>query len=586
MFRPIRLVLLCLLIFGAAAYGYYISDFECEIEMHQDGSYLVSEQITVDFGTELRHGIYRDIPYKYDVKGFKKTVRIRNINVFDKNGNRYQTKITRRGGYLKIRIGSSDKVVSGKKIYIISYEVTRGMLYYDDHDELYWNVTGTEWGCSIWNASAKVYYPEGMPRDELRTTCFAGPYGTEISDCSAEIGDNNVVFTSNRQLGAMEGLTIGLWMPKGFIKKPGFAKKLGWFLGDNWQFFLFPVGLLLLIVIYLKRGRDPLKLTIMPRYEPPEDFSPAQAGTVLDESVDMRDMTSMIVDLAVRGYLKIVQFDKEKILFFKPKDYGLVKLRDADSNLQEHEKIFFTSLFAKGSFDSEDLPKIYKNCPECEDKVLITVSSLKDEFYTELPKIKNSIYDSLVDKGMFPSRPDKVRQKYGGYGVTLMVIAGILSIMSSNISFAISLVPLGILTIIFGRFMPRKSREGSATAARVAGFEEFVRRVEKDRIERMAKEDPTVFERLLPYAMALGVADQWAEAFADIFKEAPGWYVSSHPGRMPTYMFVNDLGSAVDTVGAAMASRPRSSGASGGGSSFGGGGFSGGGFGGGGGGAW
>ncbi len=584
MFRKI-LIFAAIMSIVSSASAYYIKNFKTDIFLFTDGSYRVEERIIVDFGGENRHGIYRNIPYKYKTTFRKKKVRISDIEVTDEEGNSRKKRVKREGDYIKIRIGSPDITVTGTHVYVIKYHVENAILFFDNYDELYWNVTGTEWECDILSASATVYLPSGMPNNELKMTCFTGPYGSEESNCSSKIENNTVRFRSTRPLGTFEGLSIGLSMPKGYIKGPSLSKRVFWILIVIWPLFLLPIGLLWLGAIYIKRGRDPIRLSIAPRYEPPEDLVPAEAGTLIDERVDMRDMTSTIVDLAVRGYLKIVEIERTKLVFFSTKDYVLVKLKDNDSGLKKHERLIYKGLFDKGSIKTEEIAKAIDRCPECADKKLITVSSLKEAFYVEIPKIKKAIYKSLVDMKMFPSDPEKVRSKYLGWGI-FWALLGFSFGFFLNILLIPVLIILGVVTIIVGRYMPRKTRLGSTKAAHVAGFEEFVRRVEKDRIERMAKDDPTVFERLLPYAMALGVADQWADAFSDIFKEAPDWFVGQRGVAFMPYVFVNSLGSAVNSVGSAMTSRPRSSGAGGGSSSFSGGGFSGGGFGGGGGGAW
>lgn len=584
--KTIALIFLFALLCSVPAKAYYIKSFDSEVRLNKDGSFGVTERIVVDFGNEQRHGIYRSIPYKYNLALRKYRVRIEVLDVADDSGNRYQKSVSRKGDYVVIKIGSPDFTISGVMVYKIVYLVENAILYFEDHDELYWNVTGEEWPCDILSASATVFLPAGMQVEKTKATCFTGAYGSEQKDCFSRSELGRVNFESSRSLGVNEGLSIGLAMPKGFLKKPGLGKFIAWYLVDLWPILFLPIGIIFILFRYYKRGRDPIQLSIAPRYEPPEGLTPAEAGALVDETVDMRDMTSTIVDLAVRGYLKIIELEKQKILFFKNKDYALIQLKEVDDNLKTHERKMLVGLFSKGSVMPEDEAKISKLCPECSGRKAITVSSLKEKFYTELPAIKDAIYDSLVDTGLLPARPDRVRSGYIIFGSLLLFGAFILASIFFNWAFIAGLAPVGLTILFFAKYMPRKTKEGTIKAVHVAGFEEFVRRVEKDRIEKMADKDPTIFERLLPFAMALGVADQWAEAFEGIFKEAPSWFVSSQGTAFYPNMFVGNLGNAISAVGSTMSSRPRSSGASGGHSSFGGGGFSGGGFGGGGGKAW
>lgn len=314
---------------------------------------------------------------------------------------------------------------------------------------------------------------------------------------------------------------------------------------------------------------------IMVRYDPPQGLTPAEVGTVIDERVDLTDITSSIIDLAVRGYIRIEEHETKQLLFFKKKDYHLVRLNDDYSRLKPHERELLTSLFKYGH-------------KRLDGAFEVKTSELKEKFYTRIPKIKEKIYNSLVKGKMFPRSPDAVRRSYGAWGGALIFIGGALMMFSgfSYFAEAVFIAAAGVVVLIFARHMPAKTRQGAAAALHSKGFQEFVRRAEKDRIERMAKDDPTIFDRLLPYAMALGVGDRWAEAFEGIYREPSSWYAAS--GGMNTFstaLLVSSLGDAMGSIGKAMTSAPRSSGGSGG-SGFGGGGFSGGGFGGGGGGGW
>jgi uncharacterized membrane protein len=132
--------------------------------------------------------------------------------------------------------------------------------------------------------------------------------------------------------------------------------------------------------------------------------------------------------------------------------------------------------------------------------------------------------------------------------------------------------------------MPRKTKKGSLKIEELLGFREFIDRAEKDRIERLAKEDPTLFDRVLPYALVFGLEDKWAGAFKDMYKEPPNWYHSANYGNVfSPNIFVNDIGRSLGVMNRSLSSTPRRSGSSGFSS---GGGFSGGGSGGGGGGSW
>jgi hypothetical protein len=365
-----------------------------------------------------------------------------------------------------------------------------------------------------------------------------------------------------------EGLTIAVWLPKGVLAQPTALERLLSRASDYLSpWMLLPLGTLLaLLHLWRSRGRDPGGRDAIPvSYQPPEGMTPAEVGTVLDERVDIDDITSSILDLAVRGYLEIEEIEATRFLFFSDRDFALVKKRAPDSNLRPHEDLLLSHLFAKGS--------------------RVTISSLKEKFHQHLPEIRRSLYKQLSGaRGCFPVSPDRVRK---GYAVAGGILLGLRFLVFGPFSLTLpgaSLFACGVIVLPLSRVMPRRTRRGRKLYEEILGFKEFVERVDGDRLERMGVRSVGEFERLLPYAIVLGVADQWADAFAGIYTEPPSWYHSSRytHGFAPR-LFVGDLGRSLGTMGKTMSSAPASSGSGGSGFS---GGSSGGGFGGGGGGSW
>lgn len=343
-----------------------------------------------------------------------------------------------------------------------------------------------------------------------------------------------------------------------------------WFLTDNWGFFLPILTFIIFYYLWYTRGRDPStsRNTIMPIYTPPDNLSPSEVGTLIDETVDMRDISSAIIDLAVRGYLKINETKEKKFLTESTTyEFELLKDFESDSTLQKHERMLLSAIFSSG------------NSRKLKD--------LENEFYTSLPGIKDQIYDQLVKKGYFPAAPDKVRNAYSILGYVLLggCVFGIsVLIIFFSVSVIIGLALSGIIILIFAKRMPAKTKKGVDTYILIKGLEEYINTAEKDRIKFQEKEN--IFEKLLPYALTLGIAAKWAGAFEGLYKNPPSWYTSNDPNFHSNFSSLY-LYSRLDHISTNMqstfTSSPRS--ASGGGSGFSGG-FSGGGFGGGGGGSW
>jgi uncharacterized membrane protein len=480
------------------------------------------------------------------------------------------------GDYVNLKIGDPDREFMEEMTYVITYEIKRAVSFkFDDHDELYWNATGDEWGVPIINANATITFPDSMPANQVIATCFTGGYGSNLQNCSTETVGNMIIYESNEPLFEFEGLTIVAGFPKGILTPPSFWQGFFWTIADNWGYFLPILTFLILYYLWWTRGRDEKthRDTVMPIYKPPEDLTPSEVGTLIDESADMHDLSATIVDMAVRGYLKIKELEKGGM--FSSADYMFELLKpgyESDSTLHEHEKATLKAIFTSGKTKK--------------------LSSLKYKFYEHIPKIKNAIYKELVNKKFFPTSPDKVRSTYYGLGGGLAGVALFTIGLFVNYSIAIPIgaIASGIIIIIFAKYMPAKTKKGSEVFYKVLGVEEFIKTAERDRIKWQEKEN--MFEQLLPYAMALGIADKWANTFKDTFKKAPDWYSSSDPNYINNFntgYFLRSLNSLSNSMNTNMTAAPRSSGSGGawsGGSGFGGGGFSGGGFGGGGGGSW
>ena len=455
----------------------------------------------------------------------------------------------------------------------VVYTVSNGLRFFEDYDELYWNVTGDEWEVPIRRATAEVFLPDGVTG--LRAAAFTGGYGSRQSAATVEEVPGGFRFETTQALSFKEGLTVAVGWDPGVVARPTWWEHLGRFIWANWPLVLPVLSLFGMWKLWSVRGKDPALRPIVPQYEPPKGMAPAEVGTLIDNSPDMRDITATIVDLAVRGFLRIEEREPEGLLkAFKKNDYRFVLLKQERewSDLHEHEIELLEGLFKSG------------------DTVLL--SDLQHQFYKVIPRIKSGIFSRLMDARYYDHRPDKMLAGWLVFGILVIglgVPAGgalakalTMSPASSMLGVALSGVPI----VIFGIFMPARTVQGTRKLEEVLGFQEFLDKVESDRFKRMI-ESPEQFEAYLPYAMALQVDEQWAKAFEGMYAEgaSPHWYVGTRPGfHFRPGLFVANLNTMTKAAATTMASQPRSSG----GSSFGGGGggFSGGGFGGGGGGGF
>lgn len=548
-----------------------IDRFVVDININENGRIDVTEQIAYDFSNEKRHGIYREIPYKYKARGGNYTLDITDISVTSESGYPHQARISREGGNLKIRIGDENEYVTGRQTYVIKYSVMGAINFFENHDELYWNVTGNEWQVPIQNVSSNINLPQAIERSVIQTQCFAGAPGV-ASSCSDSfysidgLSSSRAIFAQDN-LNPGEGLTIVLGIPKGIIREPTWQDKLIKIVKDNWIVVmpLFTFGIL--YYLWRTRGRDPTgRGAIVAQYDPPKGLSPSQVGTILDEKVDQVDMSADIVHLAVLGYLKIKRLEVKKLLS-KKIDYELIKLKPADDSLSKPEQELLSKLFT-------------------DNKQSVQLSDLKNEFYKDWTSIRKIVYKSVVEEKYFPRNPSRVRITYATIGIFLLGFIGgfTTSILIGPIG-SISMVISGALVALFGIIMPVRTKKGVLMKEYILGLKRYISIAEKERIKfhNAPEKNPEHFDKLLPFAMVLKVEKQWAKQFKDLYKQEPSWYEGPAGTRFNAVILAANMSHFSTTTSSTLASKPSS--AAGGGSGFSGGGV-GGGFGGGGGGSW
>ncbi|MDI6715003.1 MAG: DUF2207 domain-containing protein [Thermodesulfovibrio sp.] len=560
-------VVLFIIFFSSQSWAWYIKSYDVELKVEPNSELKIIEKLIVDFGYDNKHGIYRDIPLDFnDPSGKKHKIEIKDIFVTDQNLNSYQTKISKYGNNLRIRIGDPNKFVSGIQKYIIRYKVRYALYNFGNIDELYWNAIGTGWAVPITNATAKVILP--FDDSSIQFACYTGAFGSIGKDCNINKEKNEILFTLTKPLSAHEGMTVAVGWKAGLIT---ISKGPPWW-KNPWIYTFLYIILFLSFMIWLwwNKGRDiGGKGIIQVQYYPPENLTPIEAGTLIDEKVDARDIVAEIIDLARRGYLKIIEIEESRFLFGKKRDYILEKIKKFDDAIQ------------KNNFDLQILSGIFEN------KRRVKLSELNKKFYRFIPLIKKDIFSSLTSKGFFFKNPLNIRNSYSGLGVIIFILT-IWFTIGSQFLFSISPFPFllsGLVTafslFIFGQFMPRKTSNGTEMMEYLKGYEEFISRVEKSVIEKLFPPEkiPEVFEVTLPFAIAFGEAERWSEAFEGLFTEPPRWYESR--GSFSTIYFANSLNTFTSQATHALTTQPRSSS-----SGSRGGGFSGGGGGGGGGGSW
>ena len=292
-----------------------IDNYQISINIQSDSSLLVTEKIFYDFGAEERHGIFRDIPYKYQRDSFSYKLRLSDFSVKDETGQDYIFTKSVSGGDVQLKIGSADTLVTGRKVYIINYKVARALNYFSGSDELYWNAIGSGWGVDINQAIVSVTLPQPLAKENLKPDCYIGAYG-EREACDIIAGDLTTEFSAPRVLSPAEGQTIVLNFPKGIVAPLSARTILVYFLSDNWPLLL-PIFLLIFLYFFWRKyGRDPKgRGTIVVQYDAPEKMTPLEVGTLIDARADNKDLSAELFYLATKGYLKIEQIKLFRISF-------------------------------------------------------------------------------------------------------------------------------------------------------------------------------------------------------------------------------------------------------------------------------
>lgn len=553
-----------LLVFVLAFYGLQfavtaqaaevIRSFDVRAELSADRHLQITETIVYDFGDGERHGIYRDIPVVYDRDGAKYRLRL-SVGDTTMDGQSVTRDVTDQGDSLRLRLGDPDILVTGRKTYVLTYSTDRAINDFpqEGERELYWNVTGDLWDVPI----ESVSFVLAGPPAPTRNICFTGSYGSTEHACSLVQDGSVLTIRATRPLDAREGLTVAVRYPASAIRGVSLWKQLLEMLADN-VWLGFPVLVFAaMFYIWQKYGKDPAgRGTVVAQYEEPRKLPPGLLDALIKQEFSQRAVTATILDLARRGYLKLV--------FQGEKDFTLHKLKETDAGVLAYEKTLFDGLFSK---DDE-----------------VKIADKKDgSFWKAIQTARSEAFDELKTRGLFGKNPGAVRAGW-------MALAGAIGFGGFFFSdafgslFILSAILSAVIIALFGWQMPKKTKEGAIVEEEAEGFKMFLSVTERDRLDFTDAPErlPTQFARFLPAAVAFGVEEKWAKQFAGIQIQPPS-YMEGNMNAWTALNFSHALRTFHDSSVSGIYHNPSSAGH--GGSGFSGGG-SGGGFGGGGGGSW
>jgi hypothetical protein len=632
-----------------------IISYHSDILVLEDGSFDVTETIKVyAAGSQIRRGIFRDFPtlYKGDNdEWYRAEFDVKNVL---RNGQKETYRTERHYDGRRIYIGQEEVFLDeGEYTYTIRFRTDRLMRFFEDYDEVYWNVTGNYWSFPIEKSSATIVIPKGS--SQFKGVNYCGPAGAERScdvKVTANAERNEFHFENFTTLYAEEGLTVALAIDKGIVKPPSAMQQNNWFWYRDHMGILFAFLLLIFLIaiyafLWYSVGRDPKRGTIIPLYEPPADMPPAAMQFLHDMGYKDSSLTAAVVSLAVKGYIKIEEvkgalWAKHFVLRkIKERDSALTgieeqvmaKLLDGINEIEvkkENYTAFQGARVALTDFLKGGYKQYFKlNQGYVVLGFLLTIAAIASLFLfsTNDPAMNGLRIFALIGAtvgGLIlmivlnALLKKSLHQQTIAFGltwgtiVTILMLAGLLVYRSGSVSqseFIIGpILILGHLAVqfIFMQLIKAPSVEGRKLMDKVEGFKMFLEIGEGSRMSMQNPPEltPELFEKYLPYAIALGVENKWAHAFEEKLKKIqqtssggsrpffynPTWYsgTSSFTSGAGGFNFGSFGGSIGSSFGSALGSStsPPSSSGSGGFGGVGGGGFSGGGGGGGGGGGW
>jgi uncharacterized membrane protein YgcG len=540
-----------------------ITTFKSEITVDADASLLVRETITVQSaGVTIIHGIVREFPTRYTGYAWSNYTVDFDLLEVTQDGVPAEYTIKEVSNGEKIYIGDKHVLLPpGEHVYTLLYKTNRQLGFFADYDELYWNITGNGWRLPIENVEATVYLPSGISKEQIKAEAYTGTQNDTGNDYRALIADDRISFKTTRRLERSEGITCSVRWPKGFVTEPLWSTQVYWFLRDNIFFILAGLFFLLLLlwccifaIVAYRKNRPG---TIIPLFYPPDNMAPSAVGFMSHKGFKDTFFAPDIVDLAVRGFITISYDINANYTLGMTKDYALLI---ASPELRAHERQLLAFLFS-----SETAIRIDQSSRKTVDTAIGIVKKYCTEgFGHYLARTKVLVWI--------------------GTGLTfLMMMAAVIAVRGKALPRLLLAIVIAGIYEFMAIFFKAYTSEGRKLQDAIDGFKLFLTVTEKERFKIIGTpptKTPELYEKYLPYAMVLGVEEQWTKQFTPLFMSlereghpyVPLWYI----GRSwNSRVFATQLNQSLNSSISSAAS-----------SSFGGSKGSGGGRGGGGGGGW
>lgn len=628
--RAISALCLLLLFAAHAIAQERITRFASDVTVETDGALNVTESISVVAeGVSIRHGIFRDFPTTYTTRDGRRVTVGFHVSSVKLDGRNEDYKVEGISGGKRVRIGSADRFVSsGPHTYVLTYTTDRQLGFFDAYDELYWNVTGSRWQFPIQNASVTVQLPKGAAIKQHAE--YTGPEGSADRAAKASVSGNIYQAETTAELAGYEGFTIAVAWQKGIVTPPSDVQRTWWTLRDYAWAAVGGLALLITSLYFLfawsRVGRDPPQGTIIPLFTPPPALGPAGSRYVWTQGFDNKGFASALVGLAVKGRLKIAEENNgysitkltgqgreplttTETALFQAVPGGATELENSNHvKVGAMRKSLANSLAAEfeGAIFLRNLGWFWAGAAISAVGLIASALLLPGEegmialfgsvFLTVWWGVVLTVAWSAL-KGLAGSRGilAKLRAVIGllflipfigaGIGVPT-ALSFVADVPQTLLAFGAIAVLVGALNLLFYHLMSAPTPQGRKVLDHLEGFRMYMKTAEEERLEVLNPPDktPELFERYLPYALALDCENEWNAKFAAVLAAAaaagataPIWYSGSSWNSADMGGFTDSIGSSLASSAGASSSPPGSSSGSGGGGSSGGGGGGGGG---------
>lgn len=493
----------------------------------------------IDFGSTLKtEPIYRTFCTKaHTMHKRKEDAFVHIIEVTNDSGCSLQHEARSANQQIAVTIKDTRDLIYGVNTYKFDYAIKNAVVVSNGKPELNWNATGI-WKVPLNKATIKLYLPKGTtPRSVSAFIDSATGRGVDHTRkrCETSSHDNEVKFTV-MSLQPGESLHIAVGLPDSVAPPPPkvVAAEQFW---QHWNALaVVPITVGVMLLFYwLMFGRDQ---RIRPEDELPDDWrppvslTPAEAGTLIDERCDKPDVVATLIDLAVRGYLRVEKKGYGGLTMRGAHDYRFTRLSPPVlESLKPHEELFIRNLF--GFINDQDL-----------------LSNMRGHFHEHIDNLNSAVWKTLHRSGYFVRHPEQDRRHFLWMSCFLFIIGGgalLVTTGEARLAGAGSIIA-SLIVALSSNAMPARTSKGSAALKQLKSFKQFIHKASKVEIEGQYRDDPTIFSRYLPYAIVLKEGERWADLFEGVVKEQPDWFWTEHSGAFSSHQMMEDLKQALSAM--------------------------------------